>query len=156
MEGMNNMGSKNYQKFSIMLLVSCCIMYAVMFLNVDQPDHIFLSITKFYMSLLMVSPMAILMLVMMQKMYTNKKWNAIILASSITVFVLALTFLRTQTFIQDRQYMRAMIPHHSSAILTSKNADLRDPEVKKLSEDIIQSQEKEIEQMKMILKRMEE
>lgn len=156
MESMDHMGSKNYQKFFIMLIASFCIMYAVMFLNVDAADHIFLSITRCYMALLMVSPMALLMLTLMRKMYDNQKWNTLIIISSITVFILALTSLRTQAFVQDRQYMKAMIPHHSSAILTSKNADIRDPEVKKLADDIIQSQEKEIEQMKMILKRMEE
>ncbi|UAY52860.1 DUF305 domain-containing protein [Ferruginibacter albus] len=50
--------------------------------------------------------------------------------------------------------MEAMIPHHSSAIMTSKNANIKDPEVKKLSEQIIQSQEKEIEQMKSMLARL--
>jgi len=40
--------------------------------------------------------------------------------------------------------MKAMIPHHSSAIITSKNANIKDPEVKKLSEEIIKSPEEEL------------
>ncbi|MEO7047071.1 MAG: DUF305 domain-containing protein [Ferruginibacter sp.] len=73
---------------------------------------------------------------------------------AVVLFGLVLTGLRTQTPIGDVQYMKAMIPHHSSAILVSKNANLKDPEVIKLSEGIIASQEKEIAEMKAILARM--
>lgn len=130
-------------------------MYVVMFLNVDDTSHIYLSITRFYMAVLMVTPMAVLMLLMMRHMFMNSKLNAVIIITSTLIFVVALTFLRSQTPVGDRQYMRAMIPHHSSAILTSRHANIQDPEVKKLSESIIESQEKEIRQMKAILKRMQ-
>lgn len=149
-----SMHKGNYKKFLLMLLLSFCIMYLVMFLNVDELDHIYLSLTRLYMSLLMVAPMAVLMLAMMQKMYPNKKANAIIMLSSCVVFVLSLTLLRTQTPIDDTQYMKAMIPHHSSAIMTSKHADINDPEVKELSKKIILSQQKEIAQMKALLKKV--
>ncbi len=149
------METKNYQKFSLMLAVSFVIMYLVMFLNVEALSHVYLSLTRTYMAILMVSPMALLMLMLMPSMYKNKMFNRIIVISSIAVFVLALVFLRNQIPIQDEQYMKAMIPHHSSAIMVSKNADLRDLEVKKLSVQIIKSQEEEIKQMKEILKRME-
>lgn len=145
----------NYMKFSVMLLISFCIMYTVMFFNVDQAFHIHLSATRFYMALLMVTPMALLMLGFMGKMYPDKKTNTIIVASSIVVFLLVFFLLRTQTPIGDKQFMKAVIPHHSSEILTSKNADIQDPEVKELSKEIIRSQEEEIDQMKKILKRME-
>lgn len=151
-KGESNMMS--YKKFSAMLIVSFIIMYGVMFLNVDEADHIYLSLSRLYMTCLMVTPMAVLMLLMMAKMYSNKKLNSIIIAGSIIVFSLALWALRTQTPVGDIQFMKAMIPHHSSAILTSKHADIKDPEVKKLSEAIIASQEKEIATMKSILQRM--
>lgn len=144
-----------YRTFFIMLLTSFVIMYAVMFLNVDKLDHVYLSTTRTYMSLLMVSPMALLMLVMMPGMYKDKKKNTVIIVSSIIIFVLALTFLRKQVLITDQQYMKAMIPHHSSAILVSQEAKLTDPELKKLAEEIIKSQEEEIAQMKAILQRLE-
>ncbi|HEY0897975.1 MAG TPA: DUF305 domain-containing protein [Sphingobacteriaceae bacterium] len=144
-----------YRTFFIMLLTSFVIMYAVMFLNVDKLDHVYLSTTRTYMSLLMVSPMALLMLVMMPGMYKDKKKNTMIIVSSIIIFVLALTFLRKQVLITDQQYMKAMIPHHSSAILVSQEAKLTDPELKKLAEEIIKSQEEEIAQMKAILQRLE-
>ena len=125
-----------------------------MFLNVDSADHIYLSETRTYMSLLMVTPMAILMMLMMPAMYAHKTINGIIIASGITVFIASLILLRTQTLVGDRQYIKAMIPHHSSAIMTSKHADIKDPEVKALSQGIIKSQQQEIEQMNQILKRL--
>ncbi len=146
---------EQYKGFWIMLSISFVIMYTIMFLNVDSIDHVYLSLTRAYMSLLMVSSMALLMLGMMGGMYPDKRLNTLIIVGSISVFITTLALLRTQTFVGDRQWMRGMIPHHSSAILTSKHATLTDPEVKKLSEDIIRAQEKEIAQMKAILERLE-
>lgn len=148
------MAKSHYPKFMSMLGISFLIMYTVMFLNVDSIDHVYLSLTRAYMSLLMVSAMAVLMLGMMGGMYPDKRLNTIILVGSISVFIATLSLLRTQTFVGDRQWMQAMIPHHSSAILTSKHANLKDPEAKKLSENIIRAQEEEIAQMKRILARL--
>lgn len=130
-------------------------MYAVMFLNVDKLDHIYLSTTRLYMTLLMVAPMAVVMLIMMRQMYENKSLNLVIIIASIMVFAGALFFLRNQTFIADVQYMKAMIPHHSSAIMVSQQATLKDPELRKLAEGIIKSQEKEIAEMKAMLERID-
>ena len=152
---MKKMQGMGYKMFGIMMVVSFIIMYGVMFLNVDNSSHIYLSTTRTYMSLLMVSSMAAVMLLMMGKMYPNKKINVAIIFTAIFIFILALTGLRTQTPIGDVQYMKAMIPHHSSAIMVSKHANIQDPEVKKLSEGIIASQEKEIAEMKSILQRIE-
>jgi uncharacterized protein (DUF305 family) len=134
-----------------MLIISLAVMYGAMFLNVDETNHIYLSLNRFYMSLLMVSPMAILMVNMMVNMYQDKKMNLIVSVSGIIVFAASLFCLRTQAFISDRQYMKGMIPHHSSAIMTSKNATIRDPEVRILADSIIQSQEEEIRLMKRFL-----
>ncbi|RFZ83095.1 DUF305 domain-containing protein [Mucilaginibacter terrenus] len=144
----------NYKTFVLTLLCSFIIMYGVMFLNVDQADHIYLSMTRLYMTLMMVAAMALLMLAMMRMMYKNRKLNLIIILSSTAVFVFSLIGVRTQTFVGDVQYMKGMIPHHSIAIMTSKNANIRDPEVRKLADGIIAAQEKEIAQMKRILARM--
>ncbi len=151
---MNNMQSMTYRKFSLMMVISFIIMYSVMFLNVDEANHIYISTTRIYMALLMVSPMAIVMMIMMGKMYPSKKVNTGIILGGVVLFGLVLAGLRTQTPVGDVQYMKAMIPHHSSAIMVSKHADIKDPEVKKLSEGIIASQEKEIAEMKAILERM--
>ncbi|WP_276347969.1 DUF305 domain-containing protein [Daejeonella sp. JGW-45] len=151
---MNNNNNNNYRTFFIMILASFFIMYAVMYLNVDSINHIYLNTTRLYMTLMMVALMSLLMLALMRMMYQNKKSNLIIVFSSITIFFLALTGVRTQTPIGDVQYMKGMIPHHSIAIMTSKNANLKDPEVKQLAQEIITAQEKEIAQMKRIIARM--
>lgn len=106
------------------------------------------------MAILMIAPMAIVMMTMMGKMYPNKKTNTGIIVAATIVFIVTLAALRTQKPISDVQYMKAMIPHHSSAIMTSKNATIKDPEVRKLADSIIASQEQEIRQMETILKRM--
>lgn len=144
----------SYKKFIAMMVISFLVMYFVMFLNMDKADHYHTGLTRIYMAILMVAPMAVVMMAMMGKMYPNKKWNLGIIVGAFAVFVAALIALRTQTPIDDVQYMKAMIPHHSSAIMTSKHANIKDPEVKKLSERIIKSQEEEITQMETILKRM--
>ena len=150
---MDNMNMA-YKKFSAMMIISFLVMYSVMFLNMDSIDHYHTSLTRLYMTILMVSPMEILMVVMMGKMYPNKKLNRLIIAVAVIAFCGTLIAMRTQSPISDVQYMKAMIPHHSSAIMTSKNANIKDPEVKRLSEQIIKSQQEEIQQMETILKRM--
>lgn len=145
----------SYRKFALMLVISFIIMYAIMYLNVDQFDHVYINMTRFYMTLLMVSAMALLMLGMMRMMYQNNKLNLVIMAAAVAVFILALVGVRTQTAIGDIQYMKGMIPHHSIAIMVSKNAHLKDPEVKKLAQSIIDAQEKEIAQMKAMLAQLD-
>jgi uncharacterized protein (DUF305 family) len=155
-QNMNQAEMKNssYKKFWITLAISFFIMYSVMFLNMDDSSHYHTSLTRIYMALLMVAPMAVVMMLMMGKMYPNKKTNLGIMVAGTLVFIISLVALRTQTPISDVQYMKAMIPHHSSAIMVSKRANIKDPEVKKLSEQIIKSQEEEITQMQNIIERM--
>lgn len=102
----------------------------------------------------MVTHMAFLMIFFMKGMYYNIKINSVIIALSFLVFIISLTFLRTQTQISDIQYMKAMIPHHS-AIMTSKNANLKDSEVKKLAEKILISYQEEIKLVKKLLIKIE-
>ncbi|SDH82436.1 protein of unknown function [Chryseobacterium taeanense] len=144
-----------YKKFSLTILLSSIIMYVIMFLNMDKIEDYYTSITRIYMTLLMVAPMAIIMILMMRKMYTNKRINTGIITVATFVFIIALIGLRSQTPVGDVQYLRAMIPHHSSAIMTSKNASIKDPEVRQLADSIIKSQEREIRQMNNILKRLD-
>lgn len=143
-----------YRKFALMMIISFLIMYIVMFLNIDRFSHYHTSLTRIYMAILMVAPMAIYMLVMMRKMYPIRKINGIIIFSAISIFILALIGLRSQTPIGDQQYMKAMIPHHSSAIMVSQKANIKDPEVRELADKIIATQEREIAQMEDMLQRM--
>jgi peptidoglycan/LPS O-acetylase OafA/YrhL len=147
----------NYTKFVGMLVASFVAMYITMYLNTYAIDHVYFSLTRFYMSCLGISAMAIIMYVAMRGMYQNKKKNIAIIVGSIALFASALGLVRVQApIIGDVLWMKAMIPHHSIAILTSERADIQDPEVKQLAEDIIKAQKKEIEEMKQMIKRLED
>lgn len=146
---------RNYIIFGIMILVSTAAMYAMMFFNVFQLSHVHWSQTRFFMALMMGAGMAIIMLAFMWKMYKNKVANIVILCVSIAVFAASLFMVRSQTGVGDTAWMRAMIPHHSIAILTSERADLTDPEVRELAEEIIESQRSEIAQMEDLIERLE-
>ena len=146
---------KQYVRFGVMILVSTVVMFGMMYLNVFQWDHIFYSQTRLFMALMMGAVMAMIMLLFMWKMYENKKCNLAILAVSVLVFCGSLFMVRSQTAVDDVKWMKAMIPHHSIAILTSTNAAIKDPEVKELADDIIQTQKEEIEKMKEMIERLE-
>ncbi|WP_091866112.1 DUF305 domain-containing protein [Pricia antarctica] len=153
----SKMDNNNYTKFVLMLAASFIAMYITMYLNSYEIDHVYFSLTRFYMSCLGIAAMAIIMFVAMRSMYQNKKKNIGIVVGSIVLFVSALGLVRAQApIIGDVLWMKAMIPHHSIAILTSERADIQDPEVKKLAEDIIKAQEREIMEMKAMIKRLQE
>ena len=145
----------SYNKFFVTMLVSFVIMYIIMFLNVFEIAHYHTSLTRIYMTLLMISAMAVLMMLMMGNMYPDKKVNMGIIVGGTLIFIVTLIGLRSQIPIGDVQYMKAMIPHHSSAILTSERANIKDPEVKKLADDIIKAQRKEIAEMEAAIDRLE-
>lgn len=139
-----------------MLAWSFVAMYITMYLNTYAIDHVYFSLTRFYMSCLGISTMAVIMWFFMRKMYKNRRNNIVILAGSGLLFVCALALVRAQKpIIGDTLWMKAMIPHHSIAILTSERAAIQDPEVKQLAEEIIKAQRKEIELMKTLIKRLE-
>ncbi|MFD1031589.1 DUF305 domain-containing protein [Metaplanococcus flavidus] len=145
----------NYVKFGLMIATSTFLMYWLMFLNVFQLDHIFYSETRIYMALIMGSIMAIVMMLYMWPMYKNKKVNSGILAGAAVVFALSLWLVRSQLLIEDVKWMEAMIPHHSIAILTSERAELSDPRVQELADEIIESQREEIAEMKRLIEDLE-
>ncbi|WP_270330719.1 DUF305 domain-containing protein [Lapidilactobacillus dextrinicus] len=144
-----------YLKFLLMILVSTLAMYGMMFLNVFSFAHIHVSLTRILMALMMGAAMAIIMLLFMWRMYPSKQKNRLILVISAVIFAGSLFMVRTQTGVSDISWMRAMIPHHSIAILTSSQADLKDPEVKKLAEEIIATQKKEIKKMDQMIERLQ-
>ncbi|WP_188050966.1 DUF305 domain-containing protein [Flavobacterium sp. GP15] len=151
-----NKKSSMYKTFLVMLACSFVAMYITMYLNTYSIDHVYFSLTRFYMTLMSISTMAVIMLLFMLGMYKDKKKNTIIILSSFILFCSSLFLVRTQSpIIGDILWMKAMIPHHSIAILTSERADIKDPEVKKLANSIIEAQKKEIEQMKIMIKRLE-
>ena len=141
-----------YALFAKMILASTIIMYGLMYLNTYQLDHVFFSQTRAWMAVLMGATMALVMLLFMWRMYPNAKANAAILAGSAAVFFLALWLVRSQATVDDVSYMRAMIPHHSIAILTSSRAHISDPRVRKLADGIIATQRREIGEMEVLIK----
>lgn len=145
----------HYFKFGLMILTSTIIMFGLMYLNTYELDHIFFSETRGYMAILMGATMALIMLTFMPKMYSNKALNRLIYLCSVIVFGMSLWLVRSQTTIEDISWMKAMIPHHSIAILTSERANITDPRVRKLADGIVEAQKKEISEMKVLIKDLE-
>ena len=145
----------NYGKFGVMIATSTIVMFGLMYLNTYQMDHVLFSETRAYMALVMGASMAILMLMFMRKMYTHQQMNMGLYAASAIVFALALWLVRSQATVEDVSWMKAMIPHHSIAILTSERAHITDPRVRKLADGIIETQRKEIAEMKALIADLE-
>lgn len=147
---------RQYLKFGLMILTSTVVMYAMMFLNVFEFDHVRFSQTRLFMAMMMGSVMAFIMMLFMWKMYKNKKLNKIILAASVFLFGVSFWLVRSQQTVDDTSWMKAMIPHHSIAILTSERAQITDPRVRELADGIIETQREEIQQMNQLIKSLEE
>jgi hypothetical protein len=73
------------------------------------------------------------------------------LVGATTGAVILLAVNRTQTAIGDVTFMRSMIPHHSIAINNARKATITDPRVRKLADGIIESQVREIAEMKLLI-----
>ena len=145
----------NYKKLAAMITTSTILMLILMYLNTYEFSHVYFSETRFYMAIMMGAAMAIVMLSFMLPHYTNRKMNIAIFSGSALLFIISLWLVRSQSTVEDVSWMKAMIPHHSIAILTSKRAKISDPRVKELASGIIATQLKEIEQMKRLIKDLE-
>ena len=141
----------NYSKFFAMIGTSTVVMLGLMYLNTYATDHIFFSETRTYMAIYMGAAMAVIMLSFMLGMYKNKAINISIFAGSALTFALALFLLRSQITVEDQSWMSAMIPHHSIAVLTSERANIDDVRVRKLADEIIKAQRREIKEMKWLI-----
>lgn len=141
----------SYARFAAMVATATIIMFAMMYLNTYAADHVEFSQTRAWMALMMGAAMAAIMLAFMWSMYGNRRLNIAILAASVIVFAGSLWLVRSQATVGDVSYMRAMIPHHSIAIMTSERAHIRDPRVRHLADGIIRAQVKEIGEMKALV-----
>ena len=137
-----------YGRFFAMIATSTIVMYGLMYLNTYSIDHIEFSQTRMWMAIYMGSVMAVIMLAFMLGMYTDRKKNIAIFVGAGLAFVLSLWLVRSQETVEDLAWMKAMIPHHSIAILTSERADISDPRVRDLADAIIEAQRNEIAEMK--------
>lgn len=129
-------------------------MYVIMFAMVYSGEEVFHNLNTFYMAVMMVAPMIFLMPLTMPEMYKDKRRNFVAFGISIAMLLVSFIFIRGQTFINDRQFLRSMIPHHSGAILMCDRAKIQDTELKALCAQIVKGQKSEIEQMKKILERI--
>ncbi len=148
-------GSKPYSKLLIMLLLSFAAMYILMYSMVNRLDNALPNINQFYMASLMAMPMLIIELVLMRKMYPNKKLNLALLAVGGAGLIGFFLLIQNQTAVTDKQFLKGMIPHHAAAILMSEQSQSQDPDIRKLQQEIITSQQKEIKVMKAKLKALE-
>ena len=144
-----------YGRFAAMIVTSTVVMFVLMYLNTYTLDHVEFSQTRMWMALVMGAAMAMIMLGFMWGMYPNRTLNWAIVGGSILLFGVALWLVRSQRTVGDIAYMKAMIPHHSIAIMTSERAHIKDPQVRKLADGIIDAQVREIAQMKRSIARLE-
>jgi uncharacterized protein (DUF305 family) len=143
----------SYAKFLGMLGMNAVVMFLVTYAMIASVSHLWLNVNRVYMALMMVAPMALVMLFGMRAMFHSRRGNIILAAGFAAIFAVTFVLARTQTPIGDREFLRSMIPHHSSAILMCEEAALRDPEIVRLCEQIIRSQRAEIAQMEQLLAR---
>ncbi|WP_436636960.1 DUF305 domain-containing protein [Microbaculum sp. FT89] len=145
----------SYARFAAMIVTGTVVMYGLMYLNTYALDHVRYSQTRAWMALIMGATMAIVMLAFMLKMYASTRVNATILVVSALVFAGSLWLVRSQETVGDVDYMKAMIPHHSIAIMTSRRAQISDPRVRELADEIIAAQVREIDEMEALIAELE-
>jgi uncharacterized protein (DUF305 family) len=145
----------SYLRFIAMMATSTLAMFVLMYFNTYTLDHVYFSETRTYMALYMGATMAVIMLAFMLGMYRSQAANVAIFGCSAVIFAVALVLLRSQATVQDVSYMSAMIPHHSIAILTSERAQISDPRVRRLADEIIKAQRREIAEMKALIADLE-
>jgi len=144
----------HYKHLAIMTVLSFIAMYILMYAMVDRFENVYNSLNQVYMAALMAAPMVLIEVIIMKMMYPDKKKNALILLASAGALVVFFSLIRFQSGIGDRQFLRSMIPHHAGAVLMCQEANISDEEIKSLCAQIIQGQQKEIDQMKAILNRL--
>ena len=144
-----------YLRFGAMVATSTLVMFGLMYLNTYALEHATFSQTRAWMALMMGATMAVVMLAFMLHMYQRKGLNLAIFALSAVLFAASLWLVRSQNTVGDVSWMKAMIPHHSIAILTSERALLADPRVRQLANGIIETQRKEIAEMQALIKDLE-
>ena len=145
----------SYGRFAAMIVTSAVVMFGLMYLNTYQFSHVHFSQTRSWMALYMGGAMAAIMLGFMWGMYRNRVANLAILGLSAVAFGLGLFMVRSQATVGDVAWMKAMIPHHSIAILTSERANISDPRVRALADGIIETQRREIAEMEVLIAELE-
>ena len=152
---MQHKKENHYLHLGIMAALSFVAMYILMYAMVNTLGDVYNSINQVYMAGLMTAPMVVIELVVMRGMYHNKTLNLTLIGASLALGVLMFVFIRQQTIVTDGQFLRSMIPHHSGAILMCREAAIEDREIRDLCRSIIEGQQREIEQMSALLRRLQ-
>lgn len=142
-----------YRKLALISAVHLVVMFLLTYALLASGDHFYPNVNRLYMAILMVAPMVVIMLTTMRSMFQNARLNRLIIGTVAVLFLLVLFLARSQTPVGNGQFLRSMIPHHSSAILMCERAGVTDPEIDRLCRQIIRSQKEEIAQMQAILAR---
>ena len=140
-----------YLRFGAMIATSTVVMFLLTYLNVFDVSHIHFSEERLYMALTMGGAMGVVMMAWMWGMYANRRWNIGVVAGSVLLAVVATFLSQSQILVEDGNYMRGMIPHHSIAILTSERSGIIDVRVRELADEIIEAQRREIAEMEWLL-----
>jgi uncharacterized protein (DUF305 family) len=148
--------ARMYLRFGLMIATSTVVMFGLTYTNAFSADHVRFSEERVYMALLMGAAMALIMLAFMWgMMYRNRVVNLGIVLGAIVLGGTALYLSRSQALVEDESYMKAMIPHHSIAILTSERAGIEDVRVRELADGIAATQRKEIKEMDWLVQDIE-
>jgi hypothetical protein len=145
-------GTHHYIKLLVMVALSFGAMYILMYSMVNTSSDVYNNLNQVYMAGLMAAPMAAIELIVMRRMYANGRLNVALFVGSLLVAVVCFTGIRRQSAIGDGQFLRSMIPHHSSAILMCREANIEDSRIKELCRGIVAGQQAEIDQMRALLK----
>ncbi len=141
----------SWKRFAAMIATSTLVMFFLMYQLVYSADHVTFSLNRMISSLVMGCVMTIVMLSFMWPMYEGTGTKIAVVASAALVGVGLLVSNRGQTFIDDVGFMKSMIPHHSIAINNARKASITDPRVRRLADEIIASQVREIAEMKLLI-----
>ena len=141
----------SWARFAAMIAVSTVIMFFLMYQLIYSLDHAMFSMNRLVASLVMGCVMSIVMLGFMWSMYSGMGAKIAVLAVAAIGAVTLLAVNRSQALVGDTSFMKAMIPHHSIAINNATKASIRDPRVRKLADEIIASQVREIAVMKLLI-----
>lgn len=146
--GKTHMG---WGRFVGMIALSTAVMFVLMYQLVYSVDHLFFSLNRLIASLVMACVMTVIMLGFMWSMYEGKVLRIAVVILAVIAGAGLLAVNRRQALIGDVTFMQAMIPHHSIAINNARKASISDPRVRELADQIITSQVREIEEMRLLI-----
>ena len=152
MEHDGRMTTMSWGRLAGMIATSTVIMFVLMYQLVYRWDHVLFSMNRLIASLAMGCVMAVVMLGFMWPMYRGMATKMGVVIAALILGTALIVINRSQALIDDVSFMKAMIPHHSIAINNARKASISDPRVRELADEIIESQVREIEEMKLLLR----